>query len=361
MKYLFVITGIGFGHVMREEAIIRELLRMDKDAQIKVATYGIALNYFKKRFPLTEIIGQKFPDTSYEVDATKVIFSNLFYPFQYFNNIKKIKKLIEQFKPDIIISDAEPEGIVASKKLNMKSVFIYNLDMHLLNFNKNFGLYTYVIKKAVNYSHKNSSQVIIPVLTQPTRKEEKINYVNPIIRDFPSALPLETRLMKEFGFSKQPILVTIGGARFGLLLVKNILNVAHYYDENFIIFGVNVKPKSDNVTCLPFQPNFLEYLKISKGLISLAGHTMLSETLVYKKPSLIFPIPNYLEQYQNAYLMKDYCIKGKMEELGLIYLRNKINEFLENIENLQNKLKNFVFYKNGATESAEIILQELSR
>src|SRR3990167_5632192 len=102
MKYLFVITGIGFGHLMREEAVIRELLRKDKDAEIKIATYGLTLNYFKKRFPLTEIIGQKFPDTKSEVDATKVIFSNLFYPFQYLNNIKKIEKLIENFRPDIV-------------------------------------------------------------------------------------------------------------------------------------------------------------------------------------------------------------------------------------------------------------------
>lgn len=360
MKYLFVITGIGFGHTMREEAIIREILKKDKDAEIKVATYGMAVNYFKRRFPLTEIIGQKFPDTSYEVDATKVIFSNLFYPFQYFNNIKKIKNLIERFKPDIVISDAEPEGIAAAKKANYKSVYVYNLDLRHVKFEQNFGLYTYIIKKAVNYSYRNSTQAIVPVLTQQPRIEGQINYVNPIIRDLPTDLPLEPRLMKEFGFSKQPILVTIGGAKFGIRLVKNIINVANYYDENFIVFGVNIKAKSDNVTVLPFQPNFLEYLKISKALISLAGHCILSEVLVYKKPSLIFPIPNYLEQYQNAYLMKDFCLKGDMEELGLIYMRNKIDELLNNIGSLQNKLKNYHFFRNGATEAAKIILQELA-
>ncbi|MEK6840977.1 MAG: glycosyltransferase family protein [Nanoarchaeota archaeon] len=361
MKYLFVITGIGFGHLMREEAIIRALLKKDKDAEIKVATYGLALNYFKKRFPLTELIGEKFPDTKAEIDATKVIFSNLFFPFQYFNNIKKIEELIEKFKPDILISDAEPEGIVAAKHTNIKSIYVYNLDLHNVKFEYNFGLYTYIIKKAVSYSHKNASQTIIPVLTQSPRKENKINYVNPIVRDLPSALPLETRLMKEFRFTKQPILVTIGGARFGLKLVKNIINVANYYDEHFIIFGVNIKTRSDNVTILPFQPNFLEYLKVSKALISLAGHCILSEVLVYKKPSLIFPIPNYLEQYQNSYLMNRYCIKGDMEKLGLIYLRNKINELLNNLGNLQNRFKNYYITKNGATEAAEIILQEISK
>lgn len=361
MKYLFVITGIGFGHLMREEGVIREILKKDKDAEIKVATYGIAMNYFKKRFPLTEIIGQKFPDTKAEVDATKVIFSNVFYPFQYFNNISKIKELIQKFQPDILISDAEPEGIAAAKKTNTKSVFIYNLDLQRINYKENFGLYTYIIKKAISYSHNNSSLTIIPVLTQQTGSHGKISYVNPMIRDLPNSLPLENKLMSEFGFAKKPILVTIGGAKFGLKLVKNIINAAHNFDENFIIFGVNINPRSANVTCLPFQPNFLEYLKVSKALISLAGHCTLSEALVYKKPSLIFPIPNYLEQYQNINLMKDYCIKGDMEKLGLVYIRNKIEELLNNADNLNNHLKNYNFKKNGALEAAEIILQELSK
>ena len=362
MKYLFVITGIGFGHIMREEAVIKELLKKDKDAEIRIATYGIALNYFKKRFPLTEIIGQKFPDASYEVDATKVIFSNLFYPFQYFNNIKKIEKLIEAFKPDVVVCDAEPEGIAAAKKTNTKSVYIYNLDLKKIDFRQNFGLYTYIIKKAVNYSHENATQTIIPILTQETKKEGKINYINPIVRNNPNELPLEGKLMKELELKKQPILITIGGAKFGLKLVKTINNIAFYYDkEDFLIFGVNLKPKSDNILCLPFKSNFLEYLKAGKALISLSGHSILSEALVYKKPSLIFPIPNYLEQYQNSYLMNEYCINGDMEKLGLIYMRNKIDELLDNLENLQNKLKSHHVNKNGALEAAEIILQELPR
>ena len=146
-----------------------------------------------------------------------------------------------------------------------------------------------------------------------------------------------------------------------LKLVKNIINIAKYYDEKFIVFGVNVNPKNENVKIMPFQNNFLEYLKVSKALISLAGHCTLSEVLVYKKPSLIFPIPNYLEQYQNSYLMNDYCIKGDMDEIGLIYMRNKLDEFFSKLDKLKVKLKNYNIKNNGATEAAEIILQTISR
>jgi UDP-N-acetylglucosamine:LPS N-acetylglucosamine transferase len=105
----------------------------------------------------------------------------------------------------------------------------------------------------------------------------------------------------------------------------------------------------------------LEYLKVAKGVITLSGHTILSEILAYKKPALVFPIPNYLEQYQNSYLMRDYIINGEMDKLGLIYMRNKMDEFLENIDTLNEKLKNYNIKKNGAAESADIILQTISK
>ena len=361
MKYLFIITGIGLGHSVREDAIIKELVKLDKDVEIRVATYGIALKYFAKRFPLTELIGEKFPDASSKLESLKVITSNLSLPYNYFKDIAKIKKLIKQFKPDVVISDAQPEAIVAAKSLNMKSVFVYNFDFNESLFNKNFGLNSFIHMKAMQYCYKNANKTIVPVLTQKTRIKEKIHYVNPIVRETPGRLPIEIALMQEFNFKRNPILVTIGGSKFGMKLIKNVVNSAQYFDEDFIIFGVNLKIKKENVTFLPFQSNFLEYLKVAKAVITLAGHCTLSETLLYKKPSLVFPIANYVEQYQNAYLMQNYCLLGEMGSLSLIYTRNLLEKFLKNLENIEDKLKKLNIMKNGAEEAAKIILQEATK
>jgi len=172
MKYLFVITGIGLGHCTREEAVIKELLNKDKNAKIHIATFGTAYNYFKKRFPLTMLHGQEFTSNQPKVNSFKVLMKNLNYPKHYFKNIKILKELISKFDPDIIIVDAQPEGIAAAKAMNKRSVFIYNLDLNHIGYKKIFGLYTWFLIKSVKFSHKNANKVIIPVLTQIPRIEE---------------------------------------------------------------------------------------------------------------------------------------------------------------------------------------------
>ncbi len=356
MKYLFVITGIGLGHCTRDDSIIREIKNKDKDAKIHIATFGNAYDYFKKSFQITELNGQEFSDTKPKVNSFKILMNNLKYPKYYFNNLKILKELINKFDPDVIISDAQPEGIAAAKESKKKSVFIFNLDLNHTKYNKKFGLYTWFVIKSVKFGYKNADKIIIPILTQTPRIEGRKYYINPIIREHPARLKDEVSLMKELGFEKRPILVTIGGSRFGIKLIKTILLAAKYYDETFIIFGVNLKPLSKNVICLPFKQNFLEYLKISKAVITLAGHSTLSEILFYRKPAIVYPIDNLLEQYQNAQLTKDIFMVKNLNEISLIEMRNTLNEFLKKIEEYERKVLEKKYVINGAFQAANIII-----
>jgi len=361
MKYLFVITGVGLGHATREDAIIKEIQNKDEKTDIHIATFGTAYNYFKKKFPLTLLKGRFFTGATTRVDSFRIIKSNLNYPFIYFKNIKILKNLIKRFNPDVVIVDAEPEGIAAAKAMNKKSIFIYNLDLEHINYNKNFGLYTWFLIKSVKFCYKNAHKIIIPVLTQTPKIEDKKYYVNPIIREHPARLADEYTLMKELGFEKRPILVTIGGSKFGIRLIKNITQIAKHYDETFVIFGADLKPLSNNVICLPFKNNFLEYLKISKAIISLAGHSTLSEILFYKKPALIFPIDNYIEQYQNAQLVKDRVMLGNFDNISIVELRNILNDFLKKLDHYERKIRENKFLVNGAFQAANIIQQAISK
>jgi uncharacterized protein (TIGR00661 family) len=272
-----------------------------------------------------------------------------------------LKNLIEKFNPDVVIVDAQPEGIAAAKAMNKKSIYIYNLDLTHINYKKNFGLYTYFLLKSIKFSYKNATKIIVPVLTQTPRIEDKVYYVNPIIREHPARLADEFTLMKELGFEKRPIIVTIGGSKFGMRLIKNIAHASKYYKEQFVIFGVDIKINSENIISLPFKENFLEYLKISKAVITLAGHCTLSEILFYKKPALIFPIANYLEQYQNSQLVKNYVMVRDLEGVDLIETRNILDKFFKNLGEYERKVREIKYSVNGAFQAANIILQEISK
>src|SRR3989338_8619003 len=110
MKLLFVITGIGLGHTIRESAIISEIRRLDPETEIIIAGYKNSYRYFKGKFPTIKIHGHKFPESSFAVSRLKSLLINLPYPFWAWQDKKKLIKIINDFNPDKVIVDVQPAG-----------------------------------------------------------------------------------------------------------------------------------------------------------------------------------------------------------------------------------------------------------
>jgi UDP-N-acetylglucosamine--N-acetylmuramyl-(pentapeptide) pyrophosphoryl-undecaprenol N-acetylglucosamine transferase len=108
---------------------------------------------------------------------------------------------------------------------------------------------------------------------------------------------------------------------------------------------------------MPFIDNYLEHLKICRGVISLAGFSTISETLDYRKPSLVIPIKNHLEQMLNAHMLErlglaNTCkIDGKSE-----VLERKLKAFFRDEDSLRQRVEKYRLNPKGADEAAEIIL-----
>src|SRR3989344_4676755 len=109
-----------------------------------------------------------------------------------------------------------------------------------------------------------------------------------------------------------------------------------------------------------FKENFLEYLKVSKAVITLAGHSTLSEIVVHKKPALIFPIQNHLEQYINGYVLQknNLALVKNLKEINPEILKKHIQEFLKKENKFENNLKKLNLTGNGAKQAAEIIMKK---
>lgn len=351
MKYLFIITGIGLGHALREKAIIDEILKRQTNSEIHIATYGTALNYFKKFYQTTKIFGHRFQGTDLKFSKIKFFFSNIGYPFTYVIDLIHLIKLIKKLKPDKVIIDVQPVGIAAAKLTRREIISIYNLDTDRL---KKKEITNPQFIKLIKKVYKKSDKVIIPVLTQNKGKKKNIYYINPIVRSSPKDLPPKQKLMKKLNLKKEPILVTIGGSQFGLPIIKTIIKIAPKFDEHFIIFGIDYKDK--NVIGYKFKENFLEYLKISKAVITTAGHNTLSEILIFKKPAIIFQIKNYTEQIQNAELVKDAklsLVSNFTEDSKII--ERLIRKLLKNKDKLIKNLNKLNVKASGASEAFNII------
>ncbi|MBU1204036.1 MAG: hypothetical protein KKG60_03140 [Nanoarchaeota archaeon] len=354
MKILFLVTGIGLGHSIREHSIIKSIVKKMPDVQIKVIGFKNSYDYFKKHgYDVEKIRGYSFSGEKLKIDKTKLFFLNLGYPFRFLFNLFRVGKIAFRFNPDIIVCDAQPEGIVVGKLLRKKVVLVYNLYMG----DKVKGSFSNLAVMLKNLFYPLIHKIINPSLLNVRRTEGNVELIPPIVRDKLIELPVEAVLMKKLGLKKRPIIVQIGGSKFGGKLVDNLVEVSKDFpDEKFLVFG-SKKKKTSNVSFLPFKSNFLEYLKVGKVVITLAGHEILSEIIHFRKASLVFPIA-YVEQMENARVMR----KNKLAVVGSHHqnqpdeLKLLIEKVLERKGEIEKRILDLGVRENGADVAAKLIL-----
>ncbi|MFH1331893.1 MAG: glycosyltransferase family protein [archaeon] len=334
MKVLFVVTGVGYGDSIRSHAVIKSLLKHNPKARIMVAAYDNSYNYFKDKYHTVKISGYKLLGMSLKFRVLPFLANNYVLPYTWIAVSLKLKKLVKGFGPDVIVSDFEPAGIILARLLRKPCVVIFSYDpalfRELKHKNKKLVLEALYFERLYNAA----DVAVIPSLLG-TRESKRYCYVNPVVITKPSELPSNQVLMRKLKLKRPPILVMLGGSSFGVNLARRLMRVAKNFDEDFIIFGSSVKlPKKKNVKHFPFRPNFLEYLKVCKGVITLGGNLTLSECVVYRKPMLVFPIKDHVEQLLNAYAIRNVA----MVKYDLKGLRRSVESFLRNIDSIKCKI-----------------------
>lgn len=354
-RILAVITGIGYGHSIRELAILDYL--KSKNYDIAVAGYSNSYDYFQFKFDTIELHGPKFPERKFKFSIFQVIFKNLLFPLKSIINYFKLKKVCKIFQPDIIISDFEPIALSLEKK--KPHFLVFNFDPELYeeyckDGNKKFKLQYFYISQLYKKAFKKKIPVIIPSISGK-KDRHKINYVNPIVRE----LPEKTDVLKEY---KKPIIISLGGSYFGSEILDKLIDILPEFDYDFIIFSYKTIGKSQkNIHFYSFKEDFLEYIKAAKAVICLGGHNTISEAVVLKKPCLIFPVPNYIEQILNAYeVEKNKFGIGKVLKYPLdeAEIRSTIKYFLKKIPEIQETLNELKIKGDGAEQVCEIIKEK---
>ncbi|MBM3199935.1 UDP-N-acetylglucosamine--N-acetylmuramyl-(pentapeptide) pyrophosphoryl-undecaprenol N-acetylglucosamine transferase, partial [Candidatus Woesearchaeota archaeon] len=122
------------------------------------------------------------------------------------------------------------------------------------------------------------------------------------------------------------------------------------FDEDFIMFGSKIEQISQtNLTYYPYKENIFDYMKVCKGVITLAGHLTLSECIAYKKPAMVFPIQDHVEQMLNAYsLEKISYVMYNIEDL-----RKNLKKFLDSLGELKDRIPQVEF--NGSDQVVDIV------
>jgi len=242
-------------------------------------------------------------------------------------NSPKLKKLFDQFKPDVVIcTQAYPCGMVADFKK------IYHSSLPLVAVLTDFVPHSFWIYDNVDYYISPSKEVTKRLQAKGIPEERIKTFGIPFDNKF--NLPVEKEaVFEKYGLNpKQPTLLIMGGGHgIGPLssIVRSLEKVNQDIQE-IVVTGVNTKLYRDvekeitkckkRVVLLGFVNNIHELMSISDIIITKPGGITTAEALTKKLPMIIIhPIPGQ-EANNTAYLMqKEAAIKvDDLEKINLV-------------------------------------------
>ncbi|MFH0798368.1 MAG: glycosyltransferase family protein [Candidatus Woesearchaeota archaeon] len=356
MRVLFVVTGVGLGDSVRVDTIINEFRRDNPKNKFLIAAYANSYDYFKDKYPTINITGYRIPGKGMRFRVLPFLFKNIILPFAWFFTALGLKRQVKKFNPDVVVSDFEPTGVVLAKLVKKPCIMLFGFDPMMYKRFKSENKVSAIMAMQAKYLEKVYAQgkyVVIPTLLGVKRRSLIYTYINPICKSKPEGLASKRALMKSLGVKEEIILVMLGGSDFGIKLLEHLQGVARQFPkEKFIVFGTKkLTVPMSNVSHYTYKDNVDEYMKISKGVITLGGELSLSEAVAFRKPMLIYPIQDHVEQVLNAYTLKGVA----MVRYNTDNFRDDVRSFLRNLKGYQAKMGELNVKPKGAEEFVRFV------
>jgi len=386
MRIYFAPCGIGLGHVGRCIPIAKKLVH--QKAKVIFSTYREGIEYVKhEKFPLFKAppIGfQVKPDGTVDFKQTAINPGPFFASFTLLKQIEAEIRAIENFGPDVVVSDSRISPILAARLLGIPRICILNQFQVIIPRKKRFlklaKFADSVTLTIIGKMWTSRNVVLIPDfpkpytistgnLNIPNSYRKNVKLIGPILSIHPNELPNEEELRRKLAlpFDKPVIFVPISGpVREKAFLIDVLKKILHNFPNDYeIIVSLgypNVQNKHthhDNVTIHNWVPNRFEYLKACDVVISRAGHGTITQCLSYGKPMILIPTPSHTEQLSNAKQAANLKVAKiiPQEELSkekllvsVQYLLQK--KVLERVKEIQNETSSY----NGLENAVKTIV-----
>ncbi|HIK00651.1 TPA: hypothetical protein H1016_03870 [archaeon] len=299
MKILFSVNPGGLGHATRSLAIAELLKKKLRRAQIEIITGNSSAELFRAH---TFKVHDLYRFVPYTIINGKMRFHSIWflrYALRYMKEKNSARKIVEQFKPTLIINDQDLAIIPSA--LELKIPIIYITDVLGIAFAKNpiSQIWENYLNNALTNLINSCDLVLMPLEGKSHGKTKRLG---PIVRETKKT---REELRKEFNFTKKTILITGGGSEYGEFIVKKAVQAAQNFSDAdiVIVWGPGLRKKnydSGNIREFETIENLYEYIYASDLVITTAGRSTISECLVYGTPFIALPIGNHFEQVPHA-------------------------------------------------------------
>ena len=341
-EILFFCSPIGLGHATRDLAIINQL----NLKSCKIYSGSSAIEFFQKN---NVQVHDVYSPPKFEVENGKLERSLkwLWNYYKYYKNCKDVaKRIVDEEKPNLIISDEDFASVAVAQERKIQNIII--TDILETKFTSGLGG---MIEKKMNKTmqemlHK-ADKVIIPEIGD---NQDNIIRTGPIVREMQKT---RNEIREELNFDKKTIVLSVGGTDAGIFLIKQTINAVEKIQSNVdlvLVAGPKIKDEFGNsLRNLGFVPNLHEIIFAADLVISLAGKSTIDESIVYGTPGIFIPIKDHFEQEDNAKEM-GFSFKDifNLEELIKKALKRERNKQQENGVSLAGmEISNILFKENN--------------
>lgn len=320
------------GHATRSRVVLEHLT---KHHDVHIVVSGRARDYLAKRFEnVHKIWGLTLEYEGNSVKKWQSMLQNLKGALTGWPaNVKKYFELVDDFKPDAVISDFESFSYLFAKNhfipcISVDNMQIINRCKHepelIAGHEDDFELTRSLVKSKL----PGAFHYLITTFFYPPVRKERTTLVPSILRPEIIAAKSEpgAHLLVYQTMTSNTALIEE--------LRKSGIECRIYGFKRDITGDV----REGNLVFKPFsEAGFIDDLRTARGVVGGGGYTLMSEAVYLKKPMLSVPIGGQFEQVLNAlYLQKlNYGMHAKALD-GKV-----LGEFLEKVDGCAKSLEGF--------------------
>ncbi|MDD5521696.1 MAG: glycosyltransferase family protein [Kiritimatiellae bacterium] len=286
---LYGVHGTGHGHAIRALTVARHF----HQHEFLFVTHGTAETILGKEFKTFHCMNPETPIKNHRIDTIAMFRSSLQAQLRQSDNLKTLAKTIDDFKPDVAISDYESFVPAICRKVSIPCLSFDH--QHILPFCSSdipfSGIPGYWITRAaiLIFFNKATDYLVTSFYRPPsaTAASGKTSVLPPLLRE---------TIIKLQPSDKGHVVSYQGYSTFNAFIpfLKTI-------DRKVMVYGTDKYCANDNLVFkAPSESQFLEDLASCSYVICGGGHTLISEALYLGKPVLSFPVRHACEQQLNA-------------------------------------------------------------
>lgn len=350
MRILYGVVGEGMGHAMRSRVILEELTR---EHEVHVVVSGRARDYLARRFEnVHKIWGLTIAYEGNSVRNLQTLVQNVKGAITGWpGNIRKYFELVEDFRPDVVITDFESFSWLFAKNhripaISLDNIQIINRCRHdsalLAGHEDSFELARSIVKSKV----PGCFHFLVTTFFYPPVRKERTTLVPSILR------PEILLARSEPGEHLLVYQTSTTNLALPEILKKTGLPCRIYGMKRDITEDVH----DQNLTYRPFsETGFIDDLRTCKAVIAGGGFTLLSEAVYLHKPILSYPVQRQFEQVLNALYV---------EKLGYgmhapTLTPDTVFEFIRRIPDCERALEGY--QQNGNIDTMRALNEQLAR